>query len=97
VFVAFYAWDVLAIERGHWWFAPRTTTGVVLPLGVPLEEAVFFVVIPTCGLLTLEAVRNLLDRRIPPWPLSRRRGDASDDPDRGDHDRSDAVRFEEVG
>ena len=29
---------------------------------VPVEELVFFVVIPICGLLTLEAVRSLLGR-----------------------------------
>lgn len=60
VFVAFYAWDVLAIARGHWTFAPGLVTGVMLPFGVPLEEGLFFLVIPVCALLSLEAVRNLL-------------------------------------
>ena len=31
-----------------------------LPLDVPLEELVFFVVIPVCGLLTYEAVGTVL-------------------------------------
>ena len=72
----FYAWDALAIRRGHWWFDDRYTTGVVLPAGVPLEELVFFVVIPICALLTLEAVRNLLDGSAPiaGWLRKRRSG-----------------------
>lgn len=61
VVAAFYLWDAWAIAEGHWWFADRYVTGVVLPLGVPLEELVFFVVIPMCALLTYEAVSNLLD------------------------------------
>ena len=58
----FYLWDVLAIRRGHWSFNPQYTTGWTLPLGVPVEELAFFIVIPICALLALEAVRNLLDR-----------------------------------
>lgn len=56
----FYLWDALVIARGHWWFSAEHTTGVVLPLGVPIEEALFFLVIPVCALLSLESVRNLL-------------------------------------
>lgn len=57
----FYVWDAVAIARGHWWFDRRYVTGIELPLGVPLEELVFFVAIPLCALLTFEAVRNLLE------------------------------------
>ncbi len=64
VFVVFYAWDALAIARGHWHYSTRYTTGWLLPFSVPLEEAVFFVVVPVCGLLTLEAVRTLTARRV---------------------------------
>jgi lycopene beta-cyclase len=64
VVAVFYLWDALAIARGHWWFDRRYVTGVELPLGVPLEELVFFVVIPICALLTMESVRNLLDGRL---------------------------------
>ncbi len=57
VFVVFAAWDVWAIERGHWSYDARQTTGVLLPGRLPLEEAAFFVVIPTCAILGFEAVR----------------------------------------
>lgn len=60
VVLVFGLWDAIAISLGHWWLNPRFVTGVVLPPGLPLEELVFFVVIPTCGLLTYEAVRTLL-------------------------------------
>lgn len=56
----FSVWDVVAIARGHWSYSPRYTTGWVLPFRLPVEELVFFLVIPVCGLLTLEAVRWIL-------------------------------------
>ncbi|MEJ5256004.1 MAG: lycopene cyclase domain-containing protein [Acidimicrobiales bacterium] len=65
VVAVFYLWDALAIARGHWWFDRRYATGVELPLGVPIEELVFFIVIPLCALLTFEAVRNLLAGTTP--------------------------------
>jgi lycopene cyclase domain-containing protein len=61
VVASFYAWDVWAIDRGHWWFDETYVSGVRLPGDVPLEELVFFVVIPVCALLTYEAVGILLD------------------------------------
>jgi lycopene beta-cyclase len=59
VFLVFNLWDWLAIRRGHWAYSPRYTTGVRL-LGLPLEELVFFLVVPTCALLTYQAVTRLL-------------------------------------
>jgi lycopene beta-cyclase len=60
VVVVFVVWDVVAIARDHWSYAARYVTGIELPGALPIEELAFFVVIPICGLLTLEAVRNLL-------------------------------------
>lgn len=62
VVVVYVAWDVLGIVRGHWTYSDRYTTGVLLPLQVPLEELVFFVVVPVCGLLTYESVGTVLGR-----------------------------------
>lgn len=53
-------WDVIAIDRGLWRYSERFTTGWELPLRLPVEELVFFLVIPVCALLTLEAVRWML-------------------------------------
>jgi lycopene cyclase domain-containing protein len=60
VVVVFSIWDVVGIVREHWTYAPEYTTGIMLPLDMPLEELVFFVVIPVCGLLTYEAVGTVL-------------------------------------
>ena len=60
VLVLFVVWDVVGIVRGHWSYSDRYTTGILLPLDVPPEELVFFVVIPICGLLTYEAVGTVL-------------------------------------
>ncbi len=53
----FYVWDAYAISQGHWTFDPQQVTGIALPGGVPLEELVFFLVVPIASVLTLEAVR----------------------------------------
>jgi lycopene cyclase domain-containing protein len=58
----FFAWDVYAIARHHWTFNHRYIVGWSLPGKVPIEELVFFVAIPICGLLTLEAVRGIMGR-----------------------------------
>jgi lycopene cyclase domain-containing protein len=61
--VLFVAWDMLAIARGDWSYAAAYTTGWLIPPNLPVEELVFFVVIPTCALLTFEALTWLRTRR----------------------------------
>lgn len=56
VVVVFVGWDLLAIRAGHWDFDPAQVTGLALG-GLPIEELLFFVAIPICAILTLEAVR----------------------------------------
>lgn len=63
VAAVFIVWDVLAVHAGWWHFDPQQTLGVVLPGRLPLEEALFFVVVPICSILTLEAVDGTLRRR----------------------------------
>ena len=69
----FTMWDLWATAHGTWDFDPRYTIGVRLPGGMVVEELAFFVVIPICTLLTLEAVRNMLDGTAPVqrWVRSR--------------------------
>jgi lycopene beta-cyclase len=62
-FVLFVAWDLWASASGTWDFDPHYTIGLTLPGGMAVEELVFFTVVPICGLLTLEAVRNVLAGR----------------------------------
>jgi lycopene cyclase domain-containing protein len=56
VLAVFLTWDALAIHAHHWSY--RHLTGARIG-NLPIEEIVFFVVIPVCSLLTLEAVRRL--------------------------------------
>jgi lycopene cyclase domain-containing protein len=56
VLVVFIAWDALAIQAGDWSY--RHLIGLRVG-NVPIEEIVFFVVIPICAVLTFEAVRRL--------------------------------------
>jgi lycopene cyclase domain-containing protein len=65
VVLAFGAWDVYAVARRQWRYVGRWLIGVRLPGSVPVEELLFFLVIPTCAILTLEAVR----RRRPDWVI----------------------------
>ena len=70
----FLAWDMWATARGTWSFSRRYTVGIRLPGGVAVEEVAFFVVVPVCALLTLEAVRNVAAGRVT-WLSARpRRG-----------------------
>jgi len=62
VAAVFGGWDLLAHAHGHWSFSDRYTLGVRLA-GLPVEEWLFFLVVPVCVLLTYEAVGALPDRR----------------------------------
>ncbi|MBP9700369.1 lycopene cyclase domain-containing protein [Candidatus Woesebacteria bacterium] len=53
IFIAalpFIGWDLLAVERGHWSFNPHYLSGISF-LGLPLEEYLFFFLIPQACLL----------------------------------------------
>jgi lycopene cyclase domain-containing protein len=63
--VIFAGWDVYAIHHRQWTYERHFITGVLLPGRLPLEEFLFFLVVPTCAVLTLEAVR----RRRPQWTV----------------------------
>lgn len=64
VVVVFVVWDLYAVADGQWDFDGRQTLGVVLPGHLPVEELLFFVVVPICSVLALEAVR-----RVRGWPV----------------------------
>jgi len=56
ILAVFLTWDSLAVHAGYW--AYRHLTGWRVG-NLPVEEIGFFVVIPTCSLLTFEAVRRI--------------------------------------
>lgn len=57
--VPFCLWDAFAIARGHWWFDEQRILGLYLPGAIPIDELLFFLVIPLAAVLTLEAVRSV--------------------------------------
>jgi lycopene cyclase domain-containing protein len=59
VAVVFVVWDLAAIAAGHWTYDPTQLIGVTLPGGLPLEELLFFLVVPVCAILGFEAVRRV--------------------------------------
>jgi lycopene cyclase domain-containing protein len=65
VAVVFTAWDLWAIHTDTWWYDTRYLLGATLPGHLPLEELLFFLVIPTCAILALEAVMA----RRPDWRI----------------------------
>jgi lycopene cyclase domain-containing protein len=58
-FVVFVAWVLYAIAAGHWDYSAARTLDVRLPGGIPVEEVLFFLVVPVCAVLAFEAVRTV--------------------------------------
>jgi len=58
-FIVFVAWVLYAIAQGHWDYSSTRTLDVRLPEGIPVEEVLFFLVVPVCAVLALEAVRTV--------------------------------------
>ena len=65
----FILWDAFAIAQGHWFFDRSQMLGIIGPLNIPLEEYLFFLIIPIAAVLTLEGVTRFLDivrKRVSP-------------------------------
>ncbi|NIH83715.1 lycopene cyclase domain-containing protein [Amycolatopsis granulosa] len=71
VALVFVVWDAIAIAWRVWWYNPEYVTGVRLPFAVPLEELLFFLVIPVCGVLTYGCVQAMLARLRAPRKVRR--------------------------
>lgn len=56
VVAVFLVWDQVGFRTGHWGFTGQDLLGWTLPGGLPVEEALFFLVVPICALLTWEGV-----------------------------------------
>src|ERR1700755_1950714 len=59
VALVFSLWDVAAIAAGHWTYDPEQILGLLLPGHLPVEEFLFFLVVPVCAILGFEAVRSV--------------------------------------
>jgi lycopene cyclase domain-containing protein len=65
VAICFIAWDLYAIHVGHWSFDKKQIIGLIVPGGIPLEEILFFLIVPVAALMTIEAVRSVKTH----WPV----------------------------
>jgi lycopene cyclase domain-containing protein len=55
----FLIWDAYAISQGHWFFDRTQILGIYGPFNIPLEEYLFFIVIPIAALFTIEGVTTV--------------------------------------
>ena len=55
VVAVFAGWDLIAVHHGDWWFSARYILGTRLA-GLPVEEWLFFLVVPACSVLTYEVL-----------------------------------------
>jgi lycopene cyclase domain-containing protein len=62
VAVVFVLWDEVAIAAHVWTYNRAYIAGVDIPFQMPIEEVLFFAVIPVCALLTYSAVSAILER-----------------------------------
>lgn len=61
VVLIFGAWDIFAAWRGHWQFNPQAVGGIKI-VNLPLEEVLFFVVIPFSCIFTWEVILYVKSR-----------------------------------
>lgn len=58
----FLIWDEIAVAARVWTYDGAYLSGLSIPFRVPIEEVLFFLVIPVCALLTYNAVSAILAR-----------------------------------
>jgi lycopene cyclase domain-containing protein len=59
VAIPFIIWDAYAVANGHWKFDPEQILGIYGPFDIPLEEFLFFLIVPTAAIMTIEGVRTV--------------------------------------
>jgi lycopene cyclase domain-containing protein len=62
VALPFWIWDVIVTARGHWSFNEATVIGLKI-LGLPIEEWLFFIVVPFVSIFTWESTKYFLRRK----------------------------------
>ena len=55
----FLIWDAYAIAQGHWFFNRDRMLGIYGPFDIPLEEFLFFIIVPMAAILTIEGVTTV--------------------------------------
>jgi lycopene cyclase domain-containing protein len=65
VAVPFIIWDAYAVKHHHWSFDPKQILGIYGPFQIPLEEFLFFLIVPIAAIMTIEGVRTVKKH----WPV----------------------------
>ena len=55
----FILWDFYAVKYHHWKFDPQQVIGIYGPHHIPLEEYLFFLIVPIAAIMTIEAVTKV--------------------------------------
>jgi lycopene cyclase domain-containing protein len=61
-FIVFVLWDIYSVSQGHWSFNSAYVIGLNI-INLPIEEVLFFLVIPFCALFTWESVKYYIYRK----------------------------------
>jgi lycopene cyclase domain-containing protein len=59
ILVIYLIWDFWAISKGSWFFDPNQILGVTLLGKLPIEEFLFFIIVPMMTVLTYLALTKL--------------------------------------
>ncbi|BAN32384.1 lycopene cyclase domain-containing protein [Mycobacterium avium subsp. hominissuis] len=62
VAAVFLLWDEIAVAARVWTYDHAYLCGLSIPVRVPIEELLFFLIIPVCAVLTYNAVSTILDK-----------------------------------
>lgn len=57
LFLIGFVWDTFAVWRGHWAFPPGNTLGITIGL-LPVEEYLFFLIVPYFGLTLYKVIQS---------------------------------------
>jgi lycopene cyclase domain-containing protein len=55
--ILYIAWDIYFVKKGVWYFSEYHTTGITL-VNLPLEEVLFFFIVPYCCVFIYECIRT---------------------------------------
>ena len=59
VLIVYLAWDFWAISRKNWYFDPEQILGMYILQKLPVEELLFFIIVPLMTVLTYLALKKL--------------------------------------
>ncbi|MCX6451283.1 MAG: lycopene cyclase domain-containing protein [Actinobacteria bacterium] len=65
VAIPFIIWDAYAVSNKHWSFDSKQILGIYGPFKIPLEEFLFFIIVPIAAIMTIEGVRAVKKH----WPV----------------------------